>query len=199
VRAKRLEFFAGSDDARYMKRMTLALLLAGCGQAYPDDMAVEMTSNVPTVAKQRADPSQILTPLPRWRGWCYQGPADMRGAWVDAVSWWRAQNQDIGEEMCGSGQIRVVNLSDRPGPTQDAGDSAWAWVHLRGDMGADVRVYEGSWEALRVGSLERMFRHEIGHVMGLQHSQDPTCVMGPEWYVGDKLCAHERSLLLNRP
>lgn len=177
-----------------MGKWFLTLLFTACGacgsipeseEVYVPDPSVPIPEEIVT----EVDPSQILTPLPSWRGWCYEGPSALKEAFVGAVEWWRINGRDLGSEDCGNAKIRIVDLSDRPGPNGE-----WAQVSYRGDIGADIRVYEGLRNATAL-EIVNGFRHEIGHVVGLQHSRDPRCLMYGDGLSRGGLCDHERSLL----
>jgi hypothetical protein len=174
-----------------MKRLALLVVLVGCAEV-PEDGVAPGVGGLEPAAEVPADPSQIFTPLPAWQGWSYCGPAVLRWGFVAAVEWWRAQGRDLGAEVpCGEpAAIQVIDASTQYGP--NVGE--WAHVHYRGDGGADLRVFSG---ALGAGiRLESLFRHELGHVIGLQHSSDNRCLMWGDGMVpGATLCPHEVGLL----
>lgn len=155
------------------------VLRSRAGGTYIGEMLAARDSSLARWPDRRVDPIRVwIAPTSKVRDWT--------PALVDAVRHAFVAWDDLGLParfvfVSDSADAEVVvGWTDRftqpiSGRTRWARDEAW-WIT---DASITLAVHHHQGDALAEDAMHAMALHEIGHLIGLDHTSDPGCVMAP--------------------
>lgn len=156
-----------------------ALLESAARGTYLADLLAARDSNVARWPDRLGDPLRVwIQPAPALDGWSDAFPAAVRAAFTD----WAATGIPLAFSfVTDSARAEIhVGFVDRfadgvSGRTRWARDAAW-WIR---DAGIELALHYSTGERVDVRALRAIALHEVGHLIGLDHTRDPTCIMAP--------------------
>lgn len=177
-----------------MRIVALMLLVVGCDVA-PD---VVMTRNAPVTIYKA--PSLQRRDL-KGKAWSYCGSEKYRQSVRQAVQWWSERGSGIGEEvpcneLMAGAPIEIFDVTSEIGMTTD-GQTAMA-AYFPYDNYHQINLYRDfSYET--VDAQLTILKHEIGHLLGFSHAENPSCVMHNGFFTPDKELCREEIAALAKP